>query len=238
MWPGVLSTRGRAGPGASEGLAEQKHQISADHQEFSFVTQFLHVREAIEKCIYKWVAENSCHRTLLEKRDVSVLGRPILPQMMCHPRVAVYQISIVAVFTTGAEVEDNSRIYNRYEVFFVTPTTKESFWIPYWITVPALKVTWSFILFWSIFSIQSVSHFWRFTAVDWSDKHKKIYVWELQEEISCFEVRLYNFLRNKMMNDGAFFIFCLVFRNYSHHKMRYQLNIIFSSWIGTLLTGH
>lgn len=102
-------------------VAEQKHQISADHQEFSFLTQFLHVREAIEKCIYKWVAENSCHRTLLEKRDVSVLGRPILPQMMCHPRVAVYQISIVAVFTTGAEVEDNSRIYNCCEVFFLTP---------------------------------------------------------------------------------------------------------------------
>lgn len=54
------------------------------------MTQFLHVREAIEKYIYKRTVENSCHRMLLEKQDVLVLGQFVLYQVMCHPRVVVY----------------------------------------------------------------------------------------------------------------------------------------------------
>lgn len=55
----------------------------------------------------------------LEKQDISLLGQPVLHHVTC-PGWWFIKVSISAVFTTGAEVEHDSKICNRYEVLFLT----------------------------------------------------------------------------------------------------------------------
>lgn len=161
------------------------------------MTLFLQFREGTEKYIYKWIVENSWYRMFLEEWDVSVLGQSVSHQIMCHPVWSFIKVSILAVFTTGAEVECNNKIYNLCKALCLTLRWYQvsgNFLIPCWITVPDLMC--SNLKFHSIPFLFSTRFHISFSSTSLlfvpQIKIKNTYVQGLLEGILCFDVRLYH----------------------------------------------